>query len=83
RAQILVAEHTTLARLAATMDPFSDAARDALLAAAHYDPLIISLLAVLAKADAQSTGPSVWTPRVEQAQKLIVSRALEALKPGV
>ena len=83
RAQILVAEHTTLARLAATMDPFSDAARDALLAAAHYDQLIISLLAVLAKADAQSTGPSVWTPRVEQAQKLIVSRALEALKPGV
>lgn len=83
RAQILVAEHTTLARLAATMDPFSDAARDALLAAAHYDPLIISLLAVLAKADAQSTGPSVWTPRVEQAQKFIVSRALEALKPGV
>ena len=83
RAQILVAEHTTLARLAATMDPLSDAARDALLAAAHYDPLIISLLAVLAKADAQSTGPGVWTLRVEQAQRLIVSRALEALKPRV
>ena len=83
RAQTLVAEHTTLARLAATMDPASDAARDALLAAAHYDQLTISLLAVLAEADAQSTGPGVWTPRVEQAQKLIVARALEALKPRV
>ena len=83
RAQTLVAEHTTLARLAATMDPASDAARDTLLAAAHYDQLTISLLAVLAEADAQSTGPGVWTPRVEQAQKLIVARALEALKPRV
>ena len=83
RAQTLVAEHTTLARLAATMDPASDAARDALLAAAHYDQLTISLLAVLAEADAQSTGPGVWTPRVKQAQKLIVARALEALKPRV
>ena len=83
RAQTLVAEHTTLARLAATMDPASDDARDALLAAAHYDQLTISLLAVLAEADAQSTGPGVWTPRVKQAQKLIVARALEALKPRV
>lgn len=83
RAQTLVAEHTTLAWLAATMEPSSDEARDALLSAAHYDQLTLSLMAALAKADAQSTGPGVWSPRVEQAQKLIVSRALEAVKPRV
>lgn len=83
RVQTVVAEHTTLARLAATMDPSSDAARDALLNACHYDQLTISLLATLSKADALSTGPGVWSARTAQAQALIVARALEANKPRI
>lgn len=83
RVQTVVAEHTSLARLAATMDPRSDAARDALLNACHYDQLTISLLATLSKADALSTGPGVWSARTAQAQGLIVARALEANKPRI
>ncbi|WP_284851979.1 [protein-PII] uridylyltransferase [Corynebacterium rhinophilum] len=83
RVQTVVAEHTSLARLAATMDPSSDAARDALLDACHYDQLTISLLATLSKADALSTGPGVWSTRTAQAQALIVARALEANKPRI
>lgn len=82
RAQTLVAEHTTLAELAATMDPHSDAARDALLDAAQYDQLTVALLAVLARADAESTGPGVWTTRLALAQQTMTRRALEALAPS-
>lgn len=82
RVQTIVAEHTTLARLAARMDPRSDEAREALLDAAHYDPLIINLLAVLARSDAESTGPGVWTTRLASAVEIMTSRALEALQPG-
>lgn len=83
RAQTIVAEHTTLARLAARMDPYSDEARDALLDAARYDPLVVSLLAVLARADAESTGPGVWNSRLAQAIDAMCGRALAALEPGL
>lgn len=83
RVQTVVAEHTTLARLAASMDPSSDSARDALLDACQYDQLTISLLVTLSKADALSTGPGMWSTRTAQAQALIVARALEANKPRI
>lgn len=81
RVQTIVAEHTTLAKLAARMDPWSDEARDALLDAASYDQLTVSLLAVLAEADARSTGPGVWTSRLASAVHAMTTRALEALEP--
>ena len=84
RVQTLVAEHTTLAALVSRMDPESDAARDKLLAAVHYDHLTLSLLLVLARADALSTGPSVWNSRLEAGIRVLSSRAfaqMEALAP--
>nr|WP_290226341.1 [protein-PII] uridylyltransferase [Corynebacterium confusum] len=81
RAQTLVAEHTTLSRLARTMDPASDAARDSLLTACHYDQLTVSLLSVLTRADAESTGPGVWNNRLEAAAGQLCRRALQALVP--
>lgn len=84
RVQTLVAEHTTLAKLVSRMDPCSDEARDKLLAAVHYDYLTLSLLLVLTKADAESTGPNVWNPRLESGIKVLSERAfdqLEALTP--
>ncbi|QPK78438.1 [protein-PII] uridylyltransferase [Corynebacterium lizhenjunii] len=83
RVQTIVAEHTTLARLAARLDPASDAARDAVLDAAQYDPLTITLLRVLAKADAQATGPGVWTRGMEAAMEQMCQRALEFLRPVI
>lgn len=83
RVQTIVAEHTTLARLAATMDPYSEQARDALLDAAHYDRLTISLLAALAEADAKSTGPGVWNSRVAGAIGIMTQRALDVLAPSI
>lgn len=82
RVQTIVAEHTTLARISATMDPYSDAARDRLLDAAQYDHLTISLLKTLAAADAQSTGPGVWNKRLEHSVNAVTSRALEVLQPN-
>ena len=79
RAQTLVAEHTTLAKLASRHDPGADSTRDALLDAVHYDQLTLSLLRVLAEADAQATGPGVWTPRLAAAQQLLARRAQDAL----
>ncbi|APT85022.1 protein-PII uridylyltransferase [Corynebacterium aquilae DSM 44791] len=62
--QTLVAEHTLLARMAATIDPNDQDAIDQVLDAVHYNPLILDLLEVLAEADAQATGPTVWTHRL-------------------
>ncbi len=81
RAQTVVAEHTTLARLAARFDPYSEAALDLFLDAARYDRLVVSLLRVLARADAEATGPGVWTRRLEQAVDVLCRRALQALQP--
>ncbi|QCB28722.1 Bifunctional uridylyltransferase/uridylyl-removing enzyme [Corynebacterium endometrii] len=81
RVQTIVAEHTTLARLAASADPHADSTRDAVLDATHYDLLTLQILKVLAEADAKSTGPGVWTPRVAQAIEIMVKGASDALAP--
>ncbi|APT93669.1 protein-PII uridylyltransferase [Corynebacterium phocae] len=83
RVQTVVAEHTTLARLAARLDPNSEEALDEFLSAAHFDPLVINMLAVLAKADAQATGPGVWTRRLESCVETLRGRALVAVRPRV
>ncbi|PRQ12544.1 [protein-PII] uridylyltransferase [Corynebacterium sp. 13CS0277] len=62
--QTLVAEHTLLAATAARHDPTDPATVDLVLDAVHYDPLVLDLLEALAEADAQATGPTVWTHRL-------------------
>ena len=79
RVQTLVAEHTTLSKFAARMDPASDTARNAILDAVHYDPLTLTMLTVLTEADAKSTGPGVWSHRKAYAVHELSQRALEML----
>lgn len=78
--QTLVAEHTTIARLAARCDPYDDEPVDRLLDAVHYDLLILDLLEVLAEADAKATGPGVWSARLENATRVLCSRARTQLR---
>lgn len=78
--QTLVAEHTTIARLAARCDPYDDEPVDQLLDAVHYDLLILDMLEVLAEADAQATGPGVWNTRLESATRILCSRARTQLR---
>lgn len=78
--QTLVAEHTTIARLAARCDPYDDEPVDRLLDAVHYDLLILDMLEVLAEADAQATGPGVWNNRLENATRILCSRARTQLR---
>ena len=80
RVQTVVAEHTTLARIVSRMDPQSDAARDELLEAVRYDYLTLALLVVLARADAESTGPGVWNRRLELGIEEVSRRALAQLQ---
>ena len=79
RVQTLVAEHTTLSKLAARMDPYSDEARNAVLDAVQYDPLTLSLLTVLTEADSKSTGPGVWNHRKAAAVHELSKRGLNML----
>ncbi|GAB2512490.1 Bifunctional uridylyltransferase/uridylyl-removing enzyme [Corynebacterium atrinae] len=79
RVQTLVAEHTTMARLVATTDPTSDASRDLLLDALHYDLISVNLLEVLTEADARATGPGVWNRRLESGVRVLARRARQAL----
>ncbi|MBD8028853.1 [protein-PII] uridylyltransferase [Corynebacterium gallinarum] len=73
--QTLVAEHTTIARLAHRMDPYSEEAVDVLLDAVRYDVVTLNLLEVLTEADAKATGPGVWTPTLQRALGVVCSRA--------
>lgn len=82
RVQTLVAEHTTIARLAARHDPTSDDTRDLLLDAVHYDRDTLDLLEVLTEADARATGPGVWNARLESGLRTLVGRARRALVPA-
>lgn len=84
RMKTVVAEHTTLARIVSRTDPLSDAARDELLEAVRYDYLTLALLVVLAKADAESTGPGVWNRRLDRGIDAVSGRAfaqLNGLRP--
>lgn len=79
RVQTLVAEHTTIARLVDTADPASDATRDQLLDALHYDLISVNLLEVLTEADARATGPGVWNRRLESGLRTLTRRARHTL----
>ncbi|MDO5511492.1 [protein-PII] uridylyltransferase [Corynebacterium sp.] len=79
RVQTLVAEHTTIARLAARFDPGADETLDMLLDAVHYDRDTLDLLEVLTEADAKATGPGVWNARLESGLRTLVRRARRAL----
>lgn len=80
RVQTLVAEHTRLPAIVTHMDPASDAARDALLDAVHFDYLTITLLKVLTRADAEATGPGVWNARLASGIDTVCARALQELQ---
>lgn len=79
RVQTLVAEHTTIARLASRFDPAADDTLDLLLDAVHYDRDTLDLLEVLTEADARATGPGVWNARLEAGLRTLVGRARRAL----
>ncbi|RNE49432.1 [protein-PII] uridylyltransferase [Corynebacterium alimapuense] len=79
RVQTLVAEHTSIARLVAVADPYSDKTRDQLLDALHYDQVTVDLLEVLTEADAKATGPGVWNHRLEAGLRVLASRSRRAL----
>ena len=79
RVQTLVAEHTTIARLAARFDPTADDTLDMLLDAVHYDRDTLDLLEVLTEADAKATGPGVWNARLENGLRTLTRRARQAL----
>lgn len=81
RVQTLVAEHTTIARLAARHDPEADETLDLLLDAVHYDRDTLDLLEVLTEADARATGPGVWNHRLETSLRTLARRARRALRP--
>lgn len=83
--QTLVAEHTTLARLARTRDPEDPATAAELAEAVRYDLLTLDLLEALTTADSKETGPGVWTPAVAAAVDTIVAhtqRQLTSMIPG-
>ncbi|WP_080794217.1 [protein-PII] uridylyltransferase [Corynebacterium pacaense] len=73
--QTLVAEHTTIARIAARTDPNSEEALEELLDAIRYDLVTLNLLEVLTEADARATGPGVWNPRLARALDVLCTRA--------
>lgn len=73
--QTLVAEHTSVAKIAGRLDPYGEEAVEKLLDAVRYDLNTLNLLEVLTEADAKATGPGVWTPRLEHALRVVTSRA--------
>lgn len=73
--QTLVAEHTTIARIAARLDPHSEEAVDKLLDAVRYDLVTLNLLEVLTEADAKATGPGVWSTRLESSLATVLRGA--------
>ncbi|AJE67746.1 [protein-PII] uridylyltransferase [Corynebacterium glutamicum] len=77
--QTLVAEHTTLAKIASRLDPRSEEAVEKLLDAVHYDLVTLNLLEVLTEADAEATGPGVWSTRLEQALRIVCQCARSRL----
>lgn len=77
--QTLVAEHTTISRISARMDPRSEEALDQLLDAVHYDILTLNLLEVLVEADARATGPGVWNATLSHSLQVLCGRARNRL----
>ncbi|GAB3940993.1 [protein-PII] uridylyltransferase [Corynebacterium tapiri] len=76
-----VREHTTLAKLAARHDPYSDEALTQFLSACKYDSLTVELLSTLSLVDAASTGPGVLTRSLAHAVHVLGERARAALSP--
>lgn len=79
RLQTLVAEHTTIARLAASHDPETEQPLDELLNAVNHDLLTLNLLLVLTEADAKATGPGVWNQRLSTGLNILARRARHRL----
>ncbi len=72
--QTLVAEHSTIARLAASRDVTAEETLDELLDAVHYGVLTLELLGVLLEADSLATGPGVFSPRLARARDVLIRR---------
>ncbi|MGP6172886.1 [protein-PII] uridylyltransferase [Corynebacterium sp. A21] len=77
--QTLVAEHTTIAKLAARRDPYAEDTLDDLLTALNYDLLTVNLLGVLTEADAKATGPGVWNRQLSSGLEVLLRRARHRL----
>ncbi|MCS4490885.1 [protein-PII] uridylyltransferase [Corynebacterium sp. ES2715-CONJ3] len=71
----VVLHHTLIPRLIATQDIESDNIRDTLLDTLGYNFLVLELLEVLVAADAQATGPGVWSPALQSGSRLLISKA--------
>lgn len=79
RLQTLVAEHTTVARLALSRDPEAEQPLDELLNAVNHDLLTLNLLLALTEADAKATGPGVWNQRLSTGLAILGRRARHRL----
>lgn len=71
----LVAQHTLIPQLVRTTDYTSQETLSRLLDALNYDPLTLELLGVLVRADAQGTGPGVWSPTLRHGTEHLVNAA--------
>ncbi|WKD59052.1 [protein-PII] uridylyltransferase [Corynebacterium caspium] len=79
RLQTVVAEHSFIGRVAATMDPNSEVALEMFLQASNYDLLTVELLGALAEADALATGPGIWSPSQKATRDILIKKARKHL----
>ncbi|WP_304324078.1 HD domain-containing protein [Corynebacterium frankenforstense] len=77
--QTVVAEHSTIARIAARRDPDDPAALGELLDATAHDLRTIELLAALVEADSKATGPGVWTHQLALCRDTLLAAARRRL----
>lgn len=71
----LVAQHTLIPQLVRTTDYTSEETLGVLLDALNYDPLTLELLGALVRADAQGTGPGVWSPTLRYGTEHLINAA--------
>lgn len=71
----LVAQHTLIPQLVRTTDFQSEETLQQLLDALNYDLLTLELLDALVRADAQGTGPGVWSPTLRYGTEHLVQAA--------
>lgn len=78
-AATVVAQHSLLARVAATQDPSSSEAIELVEQAVRFDVQALDILEALTIADAKSTGPKTWNRNLESALVTLVPAVRNAL----
>lgn len=78
-AATVVAQHSLLAKVAATQDPTSTEAIEAVEQAVRFDVQALEILEALTIADAKSTGPHTWSKNLQAALETLVPAVRSAL----